>query len=476
MTIVPVFLRRRPPIPLPEDFPSGLHSPRVAARVGLWLAVAFTVCFVTGLISHFHQHPVGWFPLPTRPVWFYRVSQGLHVASGIAAIPLLVIKLWVVTPRFWKRPLFSGLVNALERISILVLIAAVAFELISGLLNVAEYYPWSFFFPPVHYAVAYIAVGALIVHIAVKLPITQEALSRKVSVADAPRPDESGATHPANETDAGAGTADRTVDAGRTVAADELVDADRTVAADQTTEVGEAGAGGASPLVERRHEDRVEPRVEHRVDEDTESAPPGGPPAPTSLSRRGLLVVAAGAVGAVTLATIGDRISLFSPVSVLAQRSGAGPNDLPVNRSAAAARVTESARDAGWRLSVVSAAGTRDFSLAELQGLPQYTAEIPIACVEGWSRSASWTGVRYADLLAAAGIQDPVASRTVSLDRGLYGRAAVPWSVGGDQLTLIALRLNDEELDIDHGYPARLIAPARPGVLQTKWLSRIEVS
>jgi len=28
---------------------------------------------------------------------------------------------------------------------------------------------------------------------------------------------------------------------------------------------------------------------------------------------------------------------------------------------------------------------------------------------------------------------------------------------------------------MDHGYPARMIAPGRPGVLQTKWLSKLEV-
>jgi DMSO/TMAO reductase YedYZ molybdopterin-dependent catalytic subunit len=44
-----------------------------------------------------------------------------------------------------------------------------------------------------------------------------------------------------------------------------------------------------------------------------------------------------------------------------------------------------------------------------------------------------------------------------------------------DPLTLLALRLNGEELSPDHGYPARLIAPNRPGVLQTKWVGRLEV-
>jgi DMSO/TMAO reductase YedYZ molybdopterin-dependent catalytic subunit len=44
-----------------------------------------------------------------------------------------------------------------------------------------------------------------------------------------------------------------------------------------------------------------------------------------------------------------------------------------------------------------------------------------------------------------------------------------------DPTTLVALELNGEALDIDHGFPARIIAPDRPGVLQTKWLRSIEV-
>ncbi|MFI1769566.1 molybdopterin-dependent oxidoreductase, partial [Streptomyces sp. NPDC020800] len=34
---------------------------------------------------------------------------------------------------------------------------------------------------------------------------------------------------------------------------------------------------------------------------------------------------------------------------------------------------------------------------------------------------------------------------------------------------------NGEELSPDHGYPVRLMAPNRPGVLQTKWVGRLEV-
>ncbi|GAB3879326.1 hypothetical protein GCM10027612_04930 [Microbispora bryophytorum subsp. camponoti] len=50
---------------VPGRFTSGLHSERVAARLGLWLGVSFTVAFATGLFSHFMQHPpAGW---PGRP-------------------------------------------------------------------------------------------------------------------------------------------------------------------------------------------------------------------------------------------------------------------------------------------------------------------------------------------------------------------------------------------------------------------------
>lgn len=51
----------------------------------------------------------------------------------------------------------------------------------------------------------------------------------------------------------------------------------------------------------------------------------------------------------------------------------------------------------------------------------------------------------------------------------------MPSSYAHDPLTLLALRVNGEVLDPDHGYPARIIAPNRPGVLQTKWVTRIEV-
>ncbi len=98
----------KPPVPTPAHFTSRLRSPYVAARVGVWLGVSFLVCFVTGLISHYAQEVGQPIPFPTNPSWGYRLNQGLHVASGTAAIPLLLIKLWTVYPK-----LFEGFPSAM---------------------------------------------------------------------------------------------------------------------------------------------------------------------------------------------------------------------------------------------------------------------------------------------------------------------------------------------------------------------------
>jgi DMSO/TMAO reductase YedYZ molybdopterin-dependent catalytic subunit len=45
-----------------------------------------------------------------------------------------------------------------------------------------------------------------------------------------------------------------------------------------------------------------------------------------------------------------------------------------------------------------------------------------------------------------------------------------------DRHTLLAYDLHGEALHVDHGAPLRLVAPNRPGVMQTKWVHRLEVA
>jgi DMSO/TMAO reductase YedYZ molybdopterin-dependent catalytic subunit len=183
------------------------------------------------------------------------------------------------------------------------------------------------------------------------------------------------------------------------------------------------------------------------------------------------------AVGIVTVATVGQTVAPLAPLALLApRRPDIGPQGLPVNRSARGAGVTVTARDPGYRLTI-SGPRTLALSLADLEALPQHTVELPITCVEGWSATATWTGVRIRDLLDAAGV-DPSADVLVeSLQRGgTYRTSVLAPPHHRDPLTLLALQLGGEPLDLDHGYPCRLIAPNRPGVLQTKWVARLTVA
>jgi DMSO/TMAO reductase YedYZ molybdopterin-dependent catalytic subunit len=378
-------------------FPSPLHSERRAARTGAFLGAAFTVCFVTGLLSHLVQHPPGWFVWPASPSWLYRFTQGLHVVTGLASIPLLLVKLWTVYPKLFEWPPAGSPSRAISRLSILVLVGASAFQLLTGLINIAEWYPWGFFFTSTHYWTGWIAIGAVAVHVGAKAPEIRRGLARRGSP---------GAT------------------AGLTP--------------DQAAELT-------------------------AVDTAAET---------NGIPRRAFVLTAGGCVGAVTLATVGQTFSPLAQVSVLAPRiPGVGPQGLPVRQTAKKAGTAEIPAD--YRL-VVEGPNRLELSLADLQARPQHTVRLPITCVEGWSSSATWTGVRLADLLAQAGLSRDTEVTVESLQKGgLYRVSTVAAPHARSPRTLLALRINGAELAPDHGYPVRLIAPNRPGVMQTKWVTRV---
>lgn len=198
-----------------------------------------------------------------------------------------------------------------------------------------------------------------------------------------------------------------------------------------------------------------------------------------AVDRRALLVSVATASAAVAVTTVGETFSPLARLAVLAPRHPRiGPQRLPVNKSAVAAGVTTVAVDPGWRLSVTGRV-TREIalSLPELRSLPQHSVRLPIACVEGWSAGATWSGVRLRDVLHIAGVDRDARVRVESMERGgLYRTSQVDPAHWHDPLTLLAVELGGEPLHLDHGFPCRLIAPDRPGVLQTKWIHRLVVS
>jgi len=216
----------------------------------------------------------------------------------------------------------------------------------------------------------------------------------------------------------------------------------------------------------------------HTVPEDPEvgSLVPTAPAAPT-ISRRGVLGFAG--AGSLLLLALSAGQSVGGPLrrtALLAphgQVTGSGPEDFQINVTAAEGGIRREDTGEHWRLTLTSAGSGAPVTLtrAQLLAMPQHTASLAINCVEGWSTGNQvWTGVRLRDLARLAGAPNPGSVLVQSLQQ--HGGHAV-LSAGQIMNTdsLLAFRVNGADLSADHGYPARVILPASPGVHNIKWVS-----
>jgi len=158
------------------------RTARTTVVIGRLLGLAFVVCFLTGLYSHLLQDPLPGMRFPTWPD-FYAVTQGTHVVVGIAIFPLLLGKLWTVFPRLFLWPPVRSVWDLLERASMALLVASSLLEIAIGLVNTYQWYPWPFPFRQTHYALGWVIVGSIALHVAIKLP-TIVRYWRRRSVAD----------------------------------------------------------------------------------------------------------------------------------------------------------------------------------------------------------------------------------------------------------------------------------------------------
>lgn len=368
----------------PPATSSKIHDDRIAARLGIALAVTFSVCFLTGLWSHLQQDPPTWLAIPARPAGLYRITQGLHIITGLASIPLLLAKLWAVWPRFIQWPVFGNAAQVLWRIALLPLVGGSLFLLGTGTANIAGWYPWRFDFRKAHFAASWLTMGGLLIHVAAVAGISAAALRRQLKEDDA--------------TD------------GR-------------------------------------------------------------------LSRRGFLGVVGAAAGVVTVATAGATVQPLRGLSLLATRDpGTGSQGIPINRTAVDAGTTNVDMSL-FRLRVEGNVATKlVLTYDEVLALATRTATLPMTCVEGWSASGTWRGVPVRELLRRAGAAEGAEVVVTSLEeRGAYRSSKLGSDHAADADTLLATHLNGQPLDSNHGFPLRLIAPNRPGVQQTKWITLIEV-
>jgi DMSO/TMAO reductase YedYZ molybdopterin-dependent catalytic subunit len=417
-----LFPTKPPPGPFrPGFWRSPLRGPWLTAAIGSVLLVLVTIVAVTGFLSHAAYQPglpgnrlfspalPLTFTWPSGWRWLYAVNQGLHVNVGLVAIPFLLAKLWSVIPRLFAWPPVASPAQAIERLSIALLVSSAVFQFVTGVLNIQYWYAFGFGFVTAHYYGAVVFVASLALHVVVKSPVILRAYRER---------------------------------------------------------------GILQPLRDDLRATRPEPGDEH-----------GGlvapaPSAPT-LSRRGLFAVVGAGSLALLLANVGETIGgPLRRLSLLAPRRqviGSGPNDFQVNKSAVGARITDAMTGSGYRLRLLGGPSEVRLSREQLLAMPQHTARLPIACVEGWTTTQEWTGVRLAELARQAGVAVPGGALVRSLQpRGVLNKA----SLNAGQVTagdaLLALKVNGADLGPDHGYPARVIVPALPGVHNTKWVASIE--
>lgn len=420
---------RPPPGPFrPGFWRSPLRSPRLTAMLGLVLLIGLPVIALTGLLSNDAYQPglganalgrdihgpldfylFGW---PNGPSWLYALTQGGHVTIGLALFPVVLAKLWSVIPKLFEWPPVRSPAHAIERLTLALLVGSTLFEFVTGILNIQYWYAFPFDFPQAHYYGAWVFIGALIAHVTVKLPTLRRSLTTRAEIFAA--------------------------------VSDDVIPTDAQLSA--------------------------------RVDEATEGRSLISPnPAPATMSRRALLTGVGGASLILLLQGVGQSVG--GPLRALAfllprGRTKPGPLGFPVNRTWVSIGVKRAAVGDDWRLTV-HGAQTLSLSRAELLAMPQVTQTLPIACVEGWSTTQDWTGVRVRDLAKMAGIAGPASVTNISLDHGTYGTATLGHEQVADEQTLLALAVNGLPLPLDHGYPARIISPAIPGVHCTKWVTEM---
>jgi DMSO/TMAO reductase YedYZ molybdopterin-dependent catalytic subunit len=173
-----------PPGPFrPTFWRSPLRGPWLTSALGSVLLLFLSIVIVTGFLSHVAYEPnlrgnaivpAGadlplLFSWPTGPTYLYGVTQGLHVNVGLAAVPLLLAKLWSVIPRLWLWPPAASLAQG--RLSIALLVSSAVFQFATGIMNAQYWYAFGFNFVVAHYYGAVIFTAALALHVLLKAPV-----------------------------------------------------------------------------------------------------------------------------------------------------------------------------------------------------------------------------------------------------------------------------------------------------------------
>jgi DMSO/TMAO reductase YedYZ molybdopterin-dependent catalytic subunit len=129
-----------------------------------------------------------------------------------------------------------------------------------------------------------------------------------------------------------------------------------------------------------------------------------------------------------------------------------------------------------WRLSIdglVAQPGT--FSLDQLKSYPSRSQITQLACEEGWSYIAEWTGVPLSRVLEVVGIQ-PQARYVVYFSIDPEWWESIDMADALHPQTYLAYGLNGGELPVGNGGPLRLRLPRQLGYKSVKFITRLTVT
>jgi DMSO/TMAO reductase YedYZ molybdopterin-dependent catalytic subunit len=251
------------------------------------------------------------------------------VGLGLVLVPVVLAKLWSVMPRLFAWPPARSTANLLERLSIILIVGGIVFEMVTGLLNIQYDYIFGFSFYTAHYFGAWVFIAGFVMHVAIKFPTMVQSLRSRSFRAEL-----------------------------------------RTSLADTYPEPPDPDGLVASS------------------------------PSPPTISRRGALALVGGGAALIAVLTVGESLGgVARKAALLLPRGrsyGSGPNDFQINRSAAAAAIKSAQTGTAWHLTLRG--GTKEVTLTRpmLLAMQQHSADLPIACVEGWATSQNWSGVKLA--------------------------------------------------------------------------------
>ena len=146
-------------------------------------------------------------------------------------------------------------------------------------------------------------------------------------------------------------------------------------------------------------------------------------------------------------------------------------NDFPVLSAGPTPRI-----DLGkWRFALTDGHNKfAEWDWEQFNALPQTKIKTDIHCVTTWSKlDTEWRGVTFDDLLAAAGLDEAPTPFALMHCYGGY-TTNVPVEDMLEGKAMVATRFAGEELDPEHGGPARLVVPHLYFWKSAKWIQRIE--